>query len=93
MRVDIRVPVNQSEAQHLIVEIIRACEKLALDLFSVIGKKSYMTYASGYIVVVEPFMGSVFKQEVYSIVQKHGLSIRETDNGIIIYTPSKKKHE
>ena len=85
--------MDQSEAQKLIIEIISCCEKLDLDVFSVIGKKSYGTYTSGYIVVVEPFMGSVFKQEVNSIVQKHSLSIRETDNGIIIYSPSKKKRE
>ncbi len=85
--------MNQSEAENIIIEIINACEKLALDVFSVVGKKSYGTYTSGYIVVVEPFMGSVFKQEVYSIVQKHNLSMRETDNGIIIYSPRKKKRE
>jgi hypothetical protein len=85
--------VDQSEAQTLIIKIISTCEKLTLDVFSVIGKKSYGTYTSGYIVVVEPFMGSVFKQEIYSIVQKRGLTIRDTDNGIIIYSPRKKKRE
>ncbi len=85
--------MNQSEAENLIVEIVDTCEKLALDVFRIVGKKSYGTFASGYTVVVEPFIGSVFKIEVQGIVEKHGLSIRETDNGIIIYSPSKKRRE
>ncbi len=77
--------MDDNAANDLVSEILRTCERLALDSFSVTCAKGDPSYAVGYVVRIEPFLGFVFKQEVYNLVRQHGLAVKENDKGIIIY--------
>lgn len=75
------------EAQSIINEVLQVLEDSALEKYSLVeAKASEANEASGigYTVVIKAFLGSVRKQQVYQIAEKHGLTVQEEQDGLTL---------
>ncbi len=77
--------MNKSEALQVLSEILKACiEELRVQSFSVDQPMAL----GNYVIRMETSLDDNLRKKVNSILDKHNLTLEETENFVIVYSPN-----
>ena len=71
-------------ASNFCFEMLSAFDRLGIDYLTLLETKDNEYYVEGYVVNVNPSMPNALKEQINAIVKKCGLSIKETNDGVVV---------
>lgn len=77
--------MDSNESQQVLFEVLKVLEGSALDQYSLAEVKRDF---ANYNVIVRAFLGSVTKQQIIDIAKRHGLEIKDENEGLTLYKPA-----
>ncbi len=85
--------MEHNQAVSFVNEIRDACETLSQEDLKLIEIKTNVQFAVGYTVLIKFFLNSVCKRQVVSIAHKYSLSMKEKNDGLMIFQPRNPKKQ
>jgi hypothetical protein len=79
--------MKRHEAITCLKEINNTCKNMSPDAVTLVNSQPDNPLSTGYQVHIKTVLDSETRQQVQSIIEKHGLAFKEEKDNVIIYQP------